>query len=154
MKHLLSILILLGLMSVASASNYQLYCEEGEWKGRNIITNKNSEEIKFVEVNPQYSTTIINFTLPAKVGDKTAITYGDSNYLGTVSYFYDADRYLEDQSYIVIESKPKDILEKYVIMIDSGWTHFSYSMMGGTIEEDALVSINNAKKCKLKNIND
>ena len=153
MKHLLSILILLGFMSVASASNYQLYCEEGEWKGRSIVTFKNSEGIEIKEYNPQYSTNIINFALPAKVGDKAEMTYDNFNYSGTISYFYDADRYLEDQSYIVIESKPKDILEKHVIMIDCGWTHFSYSTVGGTNEEDALVSINNAKKCNLKIIN-
>ena len=139
-------------MSLANAQEYRLWCEEGEWVGHNIVTYKNSDEVKFIETNPSYSETVIHFRLPADLGDRVAINYENMNYFGSVTYFYDANEYSEDQSYIIFDSEPYDLLETYVIMIDSAWTHFSYSMIGGTSEEDALVSINNTKKCELHKV--
>ena len=63
--------------------------------------------------------------------------------------FYDHTKWLADESYVVIISQLQQIMERWVIQIDSGWTHYTYSSSSG---EDILLTQTFARKCSLKRI--
>ena len=150
MKYLLSILILLGFMTLANASSYELTCPEGRWSGSGIQTFINTKEPDKFDDGIYLNEQIIRFNLPAQMGDTVELEYDGKVYQGFVTYFYDHTKYIADQSYIIILSYPFSLEERHVIQIDSGWTHFTYTKSSEGADGEVLVTTTLTAKCNLE----
>ena len=146
-KHLLLLLLLSPLYLVAK--EYSLNCDAGRWEGNSLATTDTSSEIEKISNGISLPNLNFKFSLPAKFGDTVEIFENDSQSPGLITYFYDHTKWLADESYIIIISQPKRIMERWVIQIDSGWTHYTYSSSNGGFGEDELSTQTFAKKCDL-----
>ena len=148
----ISKLTLLSLMLSTSvlAQDYSVDCDAGRWEGNSLATTDNSSEIERTSNGTTLPSLNFKFSLPAKFGDSVSITENETTSPAVITYFYDHTKWLADESYVVILSQPRQILERWVIQIDSGWTHYTYSSNNGGFGEDELSTQSFAKKCNLR----
>lgn len=145
-------LLSLILSTTVLAQDYSVDCEAGRWEGNSLATTDNSLDIETAPNGMSLPKMNFKFSLPAKMGDEVSITEEETTTPAVVTYFYDHTKWLADESYVVILSQPKQILERWVIQIDSGWTHYTYSSNYGGFGEDELSTQTLAKKCSLKTL--
>ena len=142
-------LLSLILSTTVLAQDYSVDCEAGRWEGNSLSTTDNSSEIERTSNGTTLPNLNFKFSLPAKFGDSVSITENETTSPAVITYFYDHTKWLADESYVVILSQPKQILERWVIQIDSDWTHYTYSSNNGGFGEDELSTQSFAKKCNL-----
>ena len=56
---------------------------------------------------------------------------------------------MADESYIILIAQPQQILERWVIQIDSGWTHYTNTKQFGGFGQNLLSTQTFANKCDL-----
>jgi len=146
------VLLLLTLSPILLAEDYKVICEAARWKGNSLSTSDQKSDIEFESNGIQFEDQIFEFSTPAEFGDPVQIINGSKKTQGIVTYFYDHTKWLADESYIIILSQPKQILERNVIQIDSGWTHLTYTVAYGGFGEDELSTQSFANKCNLSRV--
>ena len=150
MKNLLLILAL--FVGNVFTQDYSVECDAGRWEGNSLDTKDTSPDIERASNGTTLPKFTFKFSLPAKFGDTVEIAEDNSPTSGMITYFYDHTKWLADESYVVIISQPQQIMERWVIQIDSGWTHYTYSSSSGGFGEDILSTQTFARKCSLKRI--
>jgi hypothetical protein len=144
--------IFLILSTPTFAQVYSVDCESGRWEGNNLSTKDNSSKIEKNSNGISLPNLNFKFSLPAKLGASASITTNDKTSDAVIMYFYDHTKWLADESYVIILSQPKQILERWVIQIDSGWTHYTYTKAYGGFGDDELSTQSFAKKCNLNQL--
>ena len=145
-------LLSLILSTTVLAQDYSLDCEAGRWEGNSLGTTDNSLEIETAPNGLFLPNLNFKFSLPAKFGDEVDVTEDDSTTQGIITYFYDHTKWLADESYVMLITRPNQIMETWTIQIDSGWTHYSYTKNYGGFGEDELSTQTFAKKCNLREL--
>ena len=148
----LFIILLLLSSSTIQAQKYSVFCDEGKWEGNDLSTTNNSLDIEITGNGINLPGMGFVFSLPAKFGDTVILSEEESINEGLITYFYDHTKSTSDESYIVLIAKPNQIMERWVIQIESGWTHYTYSQTIGGFGEDILTTQTFAKKCKLNKL--
>lgn len=149
-EHLKFLLFLCMFISTSLfAQDYSIDCDAGRWEGNSLATIDTSMDIERTSNGTSLPKMNFKFSLPAKFGDTVDISENSSLTQGVITYFYDHTKWLADESYIVIISQPKQIMERWVIQIDSGWIHYTFSSNSGGFGEDELSTQTFAKKCNV-----
>ncbi len=151
-KDLPTLLILTLFVGNVFTQDYSVECDAEKWEGNSLDTTDTSLDIERTENGISLPRMKFKFSLPAKFGDTVEISEDDKPISGMITYFYDHTKWLADESYIVLISKPQQIMETWVIQIESGWTHYSFTKNYGGFGEDILSTQTFAKKCSLKMI--
>ena len=132
-------------------------CDEGRWMG-NSIDSVDGDEAEFTSNGTSLLETKFRIPYPPLPFDSNAgavdISYGKKlKYKGMVTYFYDSNSYSGVKNdYLIINSTPKELLERYVILIPSGAVHLTYSKIYSGVAyggKDSISTQSFAKNCKL-----